>query len=133
MGDFYQKGETLAKEIEKEFGFKPTVINPRFASDIDVDLLNLLKENHNIIVTLEDGILVGGLGEQIASFHGKDNMKVLNYGLNKRFYDRYNPEELLESNGIICKKIIEELQSDFDLMVKSHPNKNNQNENNNKC
>ena len=133
LGDFYQKGETLAKEIEKEFGFKPTVINPRFASDIDVDLLNLLKENHNIIVTLEDGILVGGLGEQIASFHGKDNMKVLNYGLNKRFYDRYNPEELLESNGIICKKIIEELQSDFDLMVKSHPNKNNQNENNNKC
>ena len=110
LGDFYQKGEKLAKEIEKEFGFKSTLINPRFASDIDKNLLNSLKENHNTIITLEDGILVGGLGEQIASFYGKDNIKVLNYGLDKKFYDRYDPEELLESNGISCEKIIEELK-----------------------
>ena len=60
-------------------------------------------------------------------------MKVLNYGLDKKFYDRYEPEELLDNLGISGEKIIEELKSDFDLMVKSHPNKNNQNENNNKC
>ena len=111
LGDFYQKGEKLAKEIEKEFGFKPTLINPRFASDIDKNLLNSLKENHNTIITLEDGIIVGGLGEQIASFYGKDNIKVLNYGLDKKFYDRYDPEELLESNGISGEKIIKELKN----------------------
>ena len=111
LGDFYQKGEKLAKEIEKEFGFKPTLINPRFASDIDKNLLNSLKENHNTIITLEDGILVGGLGEQIASFYGKDNIKVLNYGLDKKFYDRYDPEELLESNGISIEKIVEQLKN----------------------
>ena len=59
-------------------------------------------------------------------------MKVLNYGLDKKFYDRYEPEELLDNLGISGEKIIEELKSDFDLMVKSLPNKNNQNENNNK-
>ena len=111
LGDFYQKGEKLAKEIEKEFGFKSTLINPRFASDIDKNLLNSLKENHNTIITLEDGIIVGGLGEQIASFYGKDNIKVLNYGLDKKFYDRYDPEELLESNGISGEKIIKELKN----------------------
>ena len=110
LGDFYQKGEKLAKEIEKEFGFKPSLINPRFASDIDKDLLNSLKENHNTIITLEDGVLVGGLGEQIASFYGKYNMKVLNYGLDKKFYDRYDPEKLLESNGISNEKILKELK-----------------------
>ena len=60
-------------------------------------------------------------------------MKVLNYGLDKKFYDRYEPEELLDNLGISGEKIIEELKTDFDLMVESHPNKNNQNENNNKC
>ena len=111
LGDFYQRGEKITKQIENELKFKPTLINPRFASDIDVDLLNSLKENHNIIVTLEDGILVGGLGEQIASFYGKDNIKVLNYGLDKKFYDRYDPEELLESNGISIEKIVEQLKN----------------------
>ena len=95
-----------------KLGFKPTLINPRFASDIDVDLLNSLKENHNTIITLEDGILIGGLGEQIASFYGKDNMKVLNYGLDKKFYDRYEPEELLDNLGISGEKIIEELKKE---------------------
>ena len=111
LGDFYQRGEKIAKQIENELKFKPTLINPRFASDIDVDLLNSLKENHNIIVTIEDGILVGGLGEQIASFYGKDNMKVLNYGLEKTFYEKYEPEELLDTLGISGKKIIEELKN----------------------
>ena len=111
LGDFYQRGEKIAKQIENELKFKPTLINPRFASDIDVDLLNSLKENHNIIVTLEDGILVGGLGEQIASFYGKDNMKVLNYGSEKTFYEKYEPEELLDTLGISGEKIIEELRN----------------------
>ena len=36
-------------------------------------------------------------------------MKVLNYGLEKTFYDRYEPEKLLDSLGISGEKIIEEL------------------------
>ena len=38
-------------------------------------------------------------------------MKVLNYGLEKTFYEKYEPEELLDTLGISSEKIIEELKN----------------------
>lgn len=96
LGDFYQRGEKIAKEVENSLGFKPTLINPRFASGIDTEVLDSLKENHKLIITLEDGILDGGFGQKVASYLGDSNVQVKNYGLKKKFYDRYNPEDLLK-------------------------------------
>ncbi len=110
LGDFFQKGEEAAAAIEKELGFKPTLINPRFASGLDKELLNSLKSGHSLVVTLEDGIVDGGFGEKIASFYGTSDMKVVNLGLEKKFYDRYNPQQLLESLGITADKIVERVK-----------------------
>lgn len=107
LGDFYQRGEKISKEIEKVLGFKPTLINPRFASGIDNKLLDDLKENHKLVITLEDGILEGGFGQKIASYLGDSNIKVKNYGLQKKFYDRYNPEELLKKEKMDLDSIID--------------------------
>lgn len=106
-GDFYQIGEETSKMIESKLGFKPTLINPRFLSGLDGKMLNELKENHNLVITLEDGIIDGGFGEKIARFYGTSDMKVKNYGLNKEFYDRYNPQKLLDELGITPEKITE--------------------------
>lgn len=112
LGDFYQKGVEVANEIETKLGFKPTLINPRFVSGIDKELLTELKKEHKLVITLEDGILDGGFGSSIASFYGTDNkMKVKCYGLNKEFYDRYSPEELLESLGITKDKIVKDIEN----------------------
>ena len=110
LGDFYQKGEEAAAAIEKELGFKPTLINPRFASGLDKELLDNLKSRHSLVITLEDGIVDGGFGEKIASYYGPSDMKVINLGLEKKFYDRYNPQQLLESLGIMAEKIVERVK-----------------------
>ena len=110
LGDFYQRGEKLAEAIKEKFGFTPTLINPRFASGVDKALLKSLEKDHSLVITLEDGILNGGFGEKIASFYGTSNMKVKNYGLEKVFYDRYQPEELLKSLGMTTEQIIDELK-----------------------
>ena len=62
MGDFYQVGEDLCERIEGEFGIKPTLINPRYITGLDNVLLEQLKDDHDIIITLEDGVLDGGFG-----------------------------------------------------------------------
>ncbi len=111
LGDFYQRGKKLAIEVERKLGFKPTLINPRFATGIDKDLLNNLKENHDLIITLEDGILDGGFGQKIASYLGDSEIKVKNYGLEKKFYDRYNPEELLKNVGMDIESILDDIQN----------------------
>ena len=110
LGDFYQRGEELAAHIKAELGFVPTLINPRYASGIDEKMLNDLRQNHQMVITLEDGILDGGFGQKVASFYGDKNMKVKNYGLKKEFYDRYNPEELLKQLGMTTEQIIADIK-----------------------
>ena len=84
-------------------------INPRFASGIDKELLESLSERHQMVITMEDGILSGGFGEKIASFYGSSDMKVKNYGLDKKFYDRYDPNELLKEVGMTPVQIIADI------------------------
>lgn len=110
LGDFYQRGAELARQIENTLGFKPTLINPRFASGLDKKMLEELKNGHRLIITLEDGILDGGFGQKVASFYGTGDMKVKNYGLHKEFYDRYNPSELLRQLGMTTDQIIKDIQ-----------------------
>ena len=111
LGDFYQIGEKLSKKIKEKFGFTPTLINPRYITGLDIELLNNLKENHKIVITLEDGILDGGFGANIASYYGTSNMKVLNYGLKKEFIDRYNVKEILKENRITPEQIIDDIEN----------------------
>lgn len=110
LGDFYQKGEDLAKQIEQELGFKPTLINPRFASDVDKNMLRDLPKNHQLVITLEDGILDGGFGQKVAAFYASESIKVKNYGLHKEFYDRYNPQDLLNRLGITTVQIMADIK-----------------------
>lgn len=106
LGDFFPIGEDVVSAISSELGFEPTLINPRYASGLDYELLSRLTENHTIIITIEDSILDGGFGQKIASFYGNTDMKVLNYGLKKEFLDGYNAQETLVSYGISSGNII---------------------------
>ena len=111
LGNFYQKGEEVAAAIKEKCGFTPTLINPRFASGLDEKLLRELEKNHQLVITLEDGILEGGFGQKIASFYGSSKMLVKNYGLGKKFYDRYNPAELLRECGMTTEQIVEDVKA----------------------
>lgn len=106
LGDFYQLGEEITKEIKAKLNITPTLINPRYITGQDITLLEELKNNHEIVITLEDGILDGGFGEKISRFYGTSNMKVKNYGIKKSFPDRYDANELLKENGISKEQII---------------------------
>ena len=109
LGDFYQMGESLADAVKERLGFEPTLINPRFASAIDANLLEQIGQTHSLIVTLEDGILDGGFGQKIASFYSTSDVKVKNYGLEKKFYDRYDPAKLLEELGMTNDAMVSEI------------------------
>ena len=104
LGNFYWLAEDAAKELAKQ-GIKATIINPKYITGQDKALLNELKAKHDIVVTLEDGVLDGGFGEKIARFYGNSAMKVLNFGLAKKFYDRYDPAELAKECHLTAPQI----------------------------
>ena len=110
LGDFFQLGEEAADLLVKS-GIEPTLINPRYITGIDTQLLEALKSEHKLVITLEDGILSGGFGEKIASYYGNSDIKVLNYGLKKEFLDRYDPTKILIENRLTKEQIIEDIRA----------------------
>lgn len=110
LGDFYKRGEAVASELAKR-GIDATVINPRFASGVDAELLESLKANHQVVVTLENGVTAGGFGQKIATFYGDASMKVLVKGLKKEFYDKVSFEDLCKSNRLNPEQIAEDVTS----------------------
>lgn len=110
LGDFYSLGEEVLNTLSKE-GIEATLINPKFITGLDENLLDELKKDHKLVITLEDGILEGGFGEKIASYYGTESMKVKNYGIKKSFPDRYVAEELLKENGITVENITKDIKN----------------------
>lgn len=92
-GSFFELGRRAAAKLAEQ-GITATLVNPRYLTGLDENLLNSLKADHKIVATLEDGELDGGFGEKIARFYGDSNMKVLNFGAKKEFTDRVPVEEL---------------------------------------
>lgn len=110
LGAFYGLGESVAKLLKEECGVEATLINPRYITGLDVEMLEELKRSHSLVVTLEDGELDGGFGEKIARFYGSSDVKVLNYGVRKEFADRYITEELLKANRLTDVQIVEDIR-----------------------
>lgn len=107
-GDYFVKALQVAELLAAK-GYTPTVINPRFLSGIDSDLLKSLEGAHSVVATIEDGSLEGGFGERIASALGNTSMRVLNFGLAKRFENRYKVHELEERNNLLPTQIAAEI------------------------
>ena len=51
-------------------GYEPTLVNMRFVKPLDMDLLEILREDHSLIVTMEENVKSGGFGEQVMTYYG---------------------------------------------------------------
>ncbi len=113
LGSFFRLGMQVVDKYKELTGKNVTLINPKFITGLDEELLECLKTDHKLLITLEDGILEGGFGQTVASFYGLSGMKVKNYGIRKSFPTDFNPEELLKENGISVEQIIDDIQSNL--------------------
>lgn len=109
LGTFLGLGKEVAANLEKKTGTVATVINPVYFTGIDTGMLESLKADHDVVITIEDGILDGGFGEKITRFYGNSNMKVLNFGLKKEFLDRYDVQEVLTDNHLTKDQIVADI------------------------
>ncbi len=104
VGDFFGKGERVVRQLA-EHGIDATLVNPRYLSGTDETLLSELAADHRLVATIEDGCLDGGFGERIARFYGPTPVRVLNFGVRKALYDRYDAEQLMRDNRLLDEQI----------------------------
>ena len=111
LGSFYELGEKTADVLHEKYGIDATLINPRYISGIDSEMLDSLKHDHKLVITLEDGVLDGGFGEKITRFYGNSDMKVLNFGGKKEFVDRFDIDEFIRENHLTAELIAEDVMN----------------------
>lgn len=108
LGSYYWLGEEV-RALLSGHGVDATLINPRYISGVDKALLDKLMQDHELVITLEDGVLDGGFGEKIARYYSVSSMKVMNFGAKKEFVDRYDTSEFLKQNHLTKELIVEDV------------------------
>ena len=105
IGPFAQLGLDVAKRLEAQ-GIGATVVDPRWVVPVAPSIVEL-SARHRLVITLEDGLRVGGIGtrvRQVLREAGIDTA-VDELGLPDAFLDHASREEILADAGLSAAKI----------------------------
>ncbi len=100
----------IAEEVRnmlKENGHSCTLVNARFAKPFDEAMIRKLAGSHKLLVTMEENVKSGGMGEHIESFLLKENLDVsiLPVSVPDQFVEHGNVDALRALLGIDARSI----------------------------
>jgi 1-deoxy-D-xylulose-5-phosphate synthase len=112
-------GSGVAKALEAadllaESGLEVTVADARFAKPLDAALLAQLAVEHELLVTVEEGVLQGGFGSAVLECltdGGPALPRILRVGLPDRYVTHGKPALLHEEVGFTGERIAERIEA----------------------
>ncbi|MCF8528491.1 MAG: 1-deoxy-D-xylulose-5-phosphate synthase [Aquiluna sp.] len=109
VGSFAQTGIEVAKLLAAQ-GIGATVIDPRWILPVSKDIVDLAK-SHRLVVTIEDGVRVGGFGTRVRQ---ELRANEIDTGLNEvgipaEFLEHAEREEILERLGLTAQGIARDI------------------------
>jgi 1-deoxy-D-xylulose-5-phosphate synthase len=102
-----------AAEILGDRGISATVADARFAKPIDVGLAAQLAAEHELLVTVEEGVLAGGFGSAVWESLSDAGVvpRILRAGLPDRYVTHGSPKLLHEEVGFTGQRIAERVEA----------------------
>ncbi len=107
-----------AAEILRDRGLEPTVADARFAKPLDGELAEQLAADHELLVTIEEGVLPGGFGSAVLEHledafaeRDSDRARVMRVGLPDRYVTHGKPALLREEVGFTGEAVAERVLS----------------------
>ena len=110
-GTMVEKAAEVANELENR-GISSSVVNLRFAKPLDTVLLSELVSKHEIIVTLEENTINGGISQQIAAYmqwSDYSHKKSIAISLPDKFIEHGKPDILKEKYGLGKEYILDKI------------------------
>jgi 1-deoxy-D-xylulose-5-phosphate synthase len=107
-GNFVQEAINL---IQGEFDV-PAHFDLRFLKPLDVELLHTVFKNFTKIITVEDGVISGGMGSAVLEFMSANNYnaKVIRLGVPDKFIEHGSIKELHNECGFDAQGILNTLR-----------------------
>ncbi len=111
LGSMVKTAEIVRSRL-KEAGIGCSLINARFARPLDRETLRLAAEEHALIVTLEENVLTGGMGEQVMRFYSESRMavQVLAVAIPDEYVEHGNVSILYHEVGIDADTVTERVK-----------------------
>lgn len=113
IGSMVEVGESIYNDLIAS-GCKASLVNMRFSKPIDEDIIEMLVNNHDLVVTLEENVITGGLSEQVAAYlqwHGHSDKRCLPVSLPDTFIEHGAPEILKAKYEINEETILDKIRS----------------------
>ena len=109
-------GSMVKPALEASETLDATVVDMRFVKPIDEQLIRELAVSHQLIVTIEENVTMGGAGSAVNEFLTKANIKVatLNLGLPDKFLDHGKASDMLANVSLDRKGVIQSVQNKLD-------------------
>jgi 1-deoxy-D-xylulose-5-phosphate synthase len=102
-----------ALAVGQELG--ATVVNMRWVKPLDAELLLQIARDHEVLVTLEEGAIMGGAGSAVMEALQAEGLSlpVLQLGLPDVFIDHGDPVKLLAAQGLDAAGILQSIKNRF--------------------
>ncbi len=111
-------GTLLTAALSAAEQLDATVINMRFVKPLDIDLIRQMAQQHDLIVTIEENVIMGGAGSAInecLQAHA-DSTPILNLGLPDHFLEHGNTATLLTQCGLDTNGIVHSVTKYLNLL-----------------
>jgi 1-deoxy-D-xylulose-5-phosphate synthase len=110
-------GSMVAPSLGAAEQLNATVANMRFVKPLDVELVKRLAQEHDYLVTVEEGCIMGGAGSAVAEALASEGIvkPILHLGLPDQFIDHGDPAHLLASVGLDAKGIAASIRQRVDV------------------
>ncbi len=111
LGSAVELADEAAALLWERDGIDATIVEALNYSSFDERMLDHLLYDHDLVVTLEEGILCGGFGEKVARYYGPTPMRVLCYGGKKEFLDRVPTDEFFAMYHFTAEDIVVDIEA----------------------
>ena len=111
-------GSLLSSALEAGKNINARVVDMRFIKPIDYKLLDEIKNDYKLIVTLEDNVVAGGAGSAVNEYLIKLNSRssILNLGLPDQFIEHGDQEQQKILNGLDGNGVEKSIQEKLKLI-----------------
>lgn len=111
-GNMVKTAEEVRSKLKEE-GRTVSLINMRFAAPMDMECIDEISQNHNIVVTLEENVENGGIGQVVSGYICKKGLplKQINVSVPNQFVEHGDVKQLYQYLGIDADSIVERIKN----------------------